>query len=147
MFAKWRKTGKSNKEYAIAFPIDPLKESQRYSVYVNGEIIITLSTGLLIRWYIRSVHGNRTRPDGPFFPHMSRPNRRTVYTTWFKTMFTLVLPMGSPLPALIKPHSPRAGWATDRAHDNTTIMAIMAEGRWKSRKTVCDYTSARESDR
>ena len=108
-------------------------------MHVNGDTTITLSTGLLMRWYIRSVHGNRTQPDGPFFPHMPSPNRRTVYAAWLKTMFTLALPMDSPLASLIKPHSPRAGWATDRAHDNATIMAIMAEGRWKSRKAVCDY--------
>ena len=98
-----------------------------------------ISAGRVILWYIRSLG-----PDYPesndLFPLMeSFTDKRVVYQRWLQDMFQAALPLGSAIPPLIRPHSPRAGWATDRARQETPTHTLLAEGNWGSVRAMSTY--------
>ena len=85
--ATWRKTHKSNRPYAINFPVDDTPDSPGFLVqHPSGPTVV--STGTLIHWYIRAAQSQQ--PNNAFFPMLNAtPNRRLMFSTWMKAMFTL----------------------------------------------------------
>ena len=67
------------------------------------------------------------------------PNRRRHFTRWLRYVFAHTLPPGSSIPGRIRPHSARAGWATDSARQNTPLMTLRAEGRWSDHRAMMQY--------
>ena len=66
-------------------------------------------------------------------------DKRLEYQHWLQRIFTEALPAGSPIPQLIRPHSPRAGWASDRARQETPTHTLLAEGDWNSVRVMATY--------
>ena len=66
-------------------------------------------------------------------------DKRSTYQSWLQFMFTAALPAGSPIPTLIRPHSARAGWATDRSRQEAPTHTLLAEGRWSDRRAMRTY--------
>ena len=143
----WRKKGKSNRPYSIRFPCKPEPGSPaRYALPgIRGPTYVTV--GKIITWYLQTTGLMNAPGNSPLFPHLSHsPDRRRKYAFWLKTMYGLILPPGSDIPRRIRPHSTRAGWATDRAKQNANPHAIKLEGRWKDPKAMTKYirTSVRD---
>ena len=138
--ATWRKTNKSNRPYTITFPLAATANSPGFVVqHPSGPTVVT--TGLVIHWYIRTMEEQLLHAGPqPFFPNLhAAPDRRHLFSTWLKAMFSLLLPHGSPLPARIRPHSGRAGWVSDRVRAQAPAETIMSEGRWASRPAMQTY--------
>ena len=68
-----------------------------------------------------------------------KADRRSVYQRWLRFVYTNILPEGSTLPARIRPHSARAGWATDRSRQEVPTHTILAEGRWTDERAMRKY--------
>ena len=144
----FRKTHKSNRPYSLTFPVDPSDDTDAFTVrHPAGPTMMT--AGTLIHWHLRSLthtYGNQD-VNAPLFPLMARlPNRRASFAKWLREMYTLVLPIGSTIPARIRPHSNRAGWLTDHARAGTSSEHMMAHGRWKSRVAMNTYIRPLVSD-
>ena len=137
--ATWRKTHKSNRPYAINVPLDSSPDSPGFIVqHPSGPTVVT--TGMLIHWLIRAAPDQQSH-DSSFFPTLSTtPNRRLMFSSWLKAMFTMTLPHGSTIPARIRPHSGRAGWVSDRVRSQVPAETIMSEGRWASRAAMQSYS-------
>jgi hypothetical protein len=137
--ATWRKTHKSNRPYAITFPLQNTPDSPGFIVqHPSGPTVVT--TGTIIHWYIRAAQIQPPPNNVSFLPMLSATtNRRRMFSTWLKAMFTLVLPHGSTIPTRIRPHSGRAGWVSDRVRAQVPAETIMSEGRWASRAAMQSY--------
>ena len=145
--ATWRKMHKSNRPYSITFPMRPPANSPaRYALPgARGPTYIT--AGKLISWYL-DITGLKDAPGHSLlFPCLALiPNRRAYYANWLKSVYKALLPPECNLYLRIRPHSNRAGWATDRARDNTNPHTILMEGRWSDIRAMTKYirTSLRD---
>ena len=140
MKAKWRKTGKSNREYTLRIPCTPEDSHPGKYLVITDIGPVYISAGTIVTWYLH-VSGLYNAPGSSLlFPIMAHlPNRRRHYTRWLRYVFTHALPPGSTIPKRIRPHSARAGWATDRARQNTPHMTLRAEGRWSDHRAMMQY--------
>ena len=143
----WRKTRKSNRPYSIKFKCKP--ESGNPSKYaIPGARGPTFtSAGKIITWYLQAAGLMNAPGRTLLFPHLCRlPDRRVAFTRWLQSTYAALLPAGSDIPRRIRPHSSRAGWATDRARLNTNRQTIMMEGRWRDPRAMNRYirTSLRD---
>lgn len=136
----WRKTRKSNRAYHIRFPCKPDKGSPAQYKLPGARGPTYVSVGKIITWYLQ-VTGLMNAPnDAPLFPELSKmADRRGSYAAWLRFVYGEALPRGSPLPARIRPHSGRAGWATDRSRQCIPRHTVMAEGRWSDPRAMCLY--------
>ena len=144
----WRKTGKSNKPYTITYPVSAADDTDAFVVkHPSGPTMV--STGMIIHWYLRALqmHNGPPTANSLLFPlTASISNRRAAFAKWLRSMYVFVLPAGSTIPQRIRPHSNRAGWATDHVRKGTNAEAIMAHGRWSSRKAMNEYIRSLVSD-
>ena len=109
--------------------------------------------GAVLPWqiYTRSNRTNQTPETHPHIVHnndlfplpshyvlrQQTRDRRAMYVTWLRRVFTMILPQGPDLTRLITPNSPRAGWATDRSRQNSPTTTLMDdEGRWSDPRAV-----------
>lgn len=143
----WRKTSKSNRPYNIRILCKP--ESGNPSRYAlpgaRGPTYVT--AGKVVSWYLQSTGLMNAPGNTPLFPYLSScADRRGKYAHWLRTMYGMILPLGSAIPHRIRPHSPRAGWASDRARQNINPHTIKLEGRWKDPQAMTKYirTSVRD---
>ena len=143
----WRKTNKSNRPYTIKFPCRPPANSPARYVLPGARGNTYVSAGKIIAWYLQVTGLEHKRGDHLLFPHLALiMDRRNAYTRWLRKVYTAILPPGSTIPSRIRPHSGRAGWATDRARQNTNKHTIMMEGRWNDPRAMSKYirTSLRD---
>ena len=136
----WRKTRKSNRPYSIRFFCAPDEDfaGMYRSTAPHGSTLI--SAGTIISWYLHSTGLQDADPKTPLFPRLSTfPDRRYAFQRWLRSVFSAVLPAGSNLPNRIRPHSARAGWATDRARQNVPSHTLQAEGRWNDPRAMRLY--------
>ena len=143
----WRKTSKSNRPYSIKFYCKPKANNpSKYAIPgVRGPTYT--SAGKIITWYLEATDLMNAPGHARLFPHLARlPDRRKTFTRWLQSTFAALLPPGSEIPRRIRPHSSRAGWATDRARTNTNRQTIMMEGRWRDPRAMNKYirTSLRD---
>ena len=145
----WRKNRKSNRPYTIRFYCKP--ESGNPSRYAlpgqRGPTYVT--AGKILTWYLQSTRLMNAPGDSLLFPDLSlahSSNRRGKFALWLKTIYSIILPPGSDIPRRIRPHSSRAGWATDRAKQNISTHSIKLEGRWSDPQAMTKYirTSVRD---
>ena len=140
LYSTWRKTRKSNRPYSIRFPVKPpASDPSRYKLPgVRGPTYVT--AGKIIEWYLEASNLTHAPPDALLFPRLAQVvDRRAAYARWLHYMYTNILNPGSTIPARIRPHSARAGWATDRSRQNVATHTILAEGRWKDPRAMRQY--------
>ena len=128
--ATWRKTHKSNRPYSITFPMRPPPNNPaRYALPgARGPTYIT--AGKIISWYLDITNLKDAPGHTPLFPCLALvTNRRAYYANWLKTVYKALLPPECNLHLRIRPHSNRAGWATDRARDNAHQPPYHPNGR------------------
>ena len=143
----WRKTHKSNRTYSIKFPCKPPTGHPAQYAIPGARGPTYTSVGKIITWYLQASNLMNAPGNALLFPHLARlSDRRGVFTRWLQAVYTAILPPGSEIPRRIRPHSSRAGWATDRARQNTNHHTIMLEGRWRDPRAMSRYirTSLRD---
>ena len=146
----WRKNGKSNRPYTIKFPCKPVAGSPaRYALPgARGPTYVT--AGRILHWYLRGTNLHTAPGHTLLFPKLARMgDRRAEYQKWLQFMFTSALPADAGVEAFIhriRPHSARAGWATDRTRQNVTTPTLLREGRWTDPRAMAKYvrTSLRD---
>ena len=147
LMVTWRKTRKSNRPYAIRLPCRPPRNNPARYVIPGPGGPTYVAAGQIWSWYLQNM-GLNSAPGSTFlFPLLREStNRREAYTHWLRSVFTMALPAGSPLPAQISPHSMRAGWVSDQTRQQVPIHTIKAQGRWHDLRAVQLYirTSVRD---
>ena len=143
----WRKNNKSNRPYYIRFPCKPPPGNpSRYALPgQRGPTYVT--AGKIITWYLQSTNLMNAPGRSLLFPYLSRASdRRSTFAQWLRSVYSIILPPFSDIPRRIRPHSSRAGWATDRAKQNTNPHTIKLEGRWRDPQAMTKYvrTSVRD---
>lgn len=136
----WGKYQATTRAYTIRFPSDPGHlHPANYHVSRFPLGMQDVPAGHIIAWYVRTL-GPDYPLDAPLFPALEAfADKRSTYQRWLQHMFTLALPAGSAIPPLIRPHSARAGWATDRSRQETPTHTLLAEGRWSDRRAMRTY--------
>ena len=136
----WRKTHKSNRPYTIRIPCRPDHDSPAmYEIRHPGGTVY-LSAGDIFSFYQRCTGLLHATEDTLLYPILAgMKDRRKKYAQWLRYVYTSVLPENSTIPSRIRPHSARAGWATDRARQNTPHATRIAEGRWSDERAMMDY--------
>ena len=131
----WRKTNKTSRPYFLTFPKTPRFEAFVYEV-PRDYGVATDSTKVtacdIISWYLRRPdvrHLHRT-PRAKLFP-LPYTNRRQLYQTWLQQAFAYAIPTTNGMHRLIRPHSMRAGCATDLRAEGIPDTIIMKLGRWQ----------------
>ena len=147
MRSKWRKTNKSNRPFSIKFQYKPRsKHPSRYAIPgARGPTYVTAAK--IIDWYLQVTGLKDAAGHKLLFPNLANlTDRRRTYARWLKTVFKTLLPPSCNLHLRIRPHSGRAGWATDRARQGTSSHTILLEGRWSDPKAMAKYirTSLRD---
>ena len=140
LLTTWRKRGKSNRPYSIRFPHRPAKDSPaRYELPgERGPTIV--SAGKLLTWYLRVTNLTKAPGHALLFPTLAQVgDRRAVFAKWLRFAYGAILPPNSAIPQRIRPHSGRAGWATDRSRQNAPEHTLAAEGRWKDPRAMRLY--------
>lgn len=143
----WRKTKKSNRPYGIRIPCHPDRDNPAMYTVQGHRGPVHISAGNILSWYLRSSGLADAPDDALLFPLLHRiRDRRAAYDTWLKTVYSAALPAGSSIPRRIRPHSPRAGWVTDRVRQGTPTTTLKAEGRWSDHRAMMKYarTSVRD---
>ena len=143
----WRKNNKSNRPYFVKFPCKPpAGNPSRYAL--PGERGPTYVTaGKIITWYLQSTNLMNAPGRSLLFPFLSQAtDRRKKFALWLRSVYSIILPPFSDIPRRIRPHSSRAGWATDRARQNINPHTIKLEGRWRDPQAMTKYirTSVRD---
>ena len=137
----WAKYLTSSRTTTVRFPCEPISSSPaNYHVpnYPRGGVQ-EISAGRVVLWYVRSM-GPDYPSDNDLFPLLeSFTDKRMEYQRWLQDTLSAALPHGSAIPTLIRPHSPRAGWVTDRARQETPTHTLMAEGNWGSVRAMSTY--------
>lgn len=143
----WSKYHSTSRSYTIRFPCQPDHlNPDNYHVMIGPQGVYDVSAGDIISWYVRSL-GDDYPPYAPLFPALEAfADKRGTYQQWLQRMFTLALPEGSAIPSLIRPHSARAGWATDRSRLETPVHTILAEGRWSDQRAMRGYIRSNVRD-
>ena len=137
----WRKTHKSNRPYTIK--IRCVTEDDypgKYTVIKPDGTKIKISAGTIMNWYLQLTGLINGEGAEPLFPILAQVrDRRRFYSKWLQYVYSCVLPAGSTIPSRIRPHSARAGWATDRARQGTPTATLLAEGRWSDIRAMMLY--------
>ena len=132
----------SSQTKTVRFPceVDPPNPTNYHIPYHPPHSgVQEISAGAVVTWYMRSL-GHDYPSSSPLFPMLETFNdKRTEYQQWLQSIFSQALPAGSPIPQLIRPHSPRAGWATDRSCQETPTHTLLAEGDWSSVRAMSTY--------
>ena len=143
----WRKTKKSNRPYSIKFPCRPDAGNPARYVIPGTRGPTYTSVGTVITWYLQASNLLNAPGHALLFPRSAEiSDRRGAFTRWLQATYAALLPPGSNIPRRIRPHSGRAGWATDRARQNANAHTIMLEGRWSDPRAMRRYirTSLRD---
>ena len=145
--SSWRKKGKSNRPYFIKFFCKPPSGNpSRYALPgVRGPTYVT--AGKIITWYLQSTNLMNAPGRSLLFPYLSSvSDRRATFALWLRTVYNIILPASTDIARRIRPHSSRAGWATDRARQNISTHIIKLEGRWRDPQAMTKYvrTSVRD---
>ena len=136
----WRKTNKSNKRYTIKFQRKPRSNHpSRYALPgARGPTYVT--AGKVLDWYLETSGLKHAPGHSLLFPNLANlANRRKTYSRWLRTVFKTLLPPTCNLHLRIRPHSGRAGWATDRARQDANTHTILLEGRWNDPQAMAKY--------
>ena len=136
----WRKTRKSNRPFTVRIKTTP---TENYPASYRVKMLdgtATITAGQLLHWYLRSTGLINAPPSTLLFPISAMAqDRRRIYGIWLQYVYSCVLPENSPIPQRIRPHSPRAGWATDRANQNIPLTTLKLEGRWEDERSMMTY--------
>ena len=136
----WRKTRKSNRPYSIKFECRPAADNPARYAIPGARGPTYTSAGQIITWYLQASNLMNAPGKALLFPNFAQiSDKRGVFTRWLQSVYRALLPAGSVIPDRIRPHSMRAGWATDRARQNTNPQTIMLEGRWNDQRAMNTY--------
>ena len=140
MFTAWRKSRKSNRRFGLKFPLNPPRNHPAKFKIPGPRGYTYASTGKVLQWYLEATDLELARPHTLLFPHLARfANRRATYSRWLQKMYSLILPLSPEICKKIRPHSARAGWATDRSRQEAPTHTIMQEGRWDDDRAMVKY--------